>query len=211
VKGAKLTPFDDGTREDHFYLRADDDCFYFIEYTARKRYDHSPANSFIGNLKKSPNKRGTYEWRHKLNAIAEAASTLQRELPKKWLAGSTFVPIPPSDAKDDPEYDDRMTQILARLKVDVREVVYQRCSMPPTHESEERHSVDDLLENYEIDEGQAKPAPKHIVIVDDMVTAGAHFRAMTRILSRRFPGVPISGVFLARRIFADDDSDDDDE
>jgi predicted amidophosphoribosyltransferase len=75
---------------------------------------------------------------------------------------------------------------------------------PAAHESENRHSVDELVQNYEIDEDQTEPTPAHIVIVDDMITAGAHFTAVSRLLHERFPDVPTSGVFLARRIFSDD-------
>jgi hypothetical protein len=204
IKDAELTQFDDETRQDHFYLRREDDCFYFIEYTSGKGYDYSEANGFISNLKKSPTLRGTFQWKHKERAINDAARTLSRKLPEGWRSKSTFVPVPPSDAKDDPEYDDRMTRVLKKLGVDVRELVYQKESMEPTHALEDRHTVQELVENYEIDEEQVEPTPTHLVIVDDMVTAGAHFRAMCIVLGNRLPGVPISGLFLARRVFAED-------
>jgi predicted amidophosphoribosyltransferase len=203
MKDAKLGKFDESTRTDHQYLRAKDDCYYLIEYTARRAFDYSEANSFISNLKKKPSVKETYQWKHKLAAIREAAETLSRELPKTWIKKSTFVPIPPSKSKKHPEYDDRMSKVLKRLEgADVRELVYQAESMEATHVSTNRHSIEVLIANYRIDEGLADPEPKHIVIVDDMMTAGAHYRAVRRVLKKRFPGVPISGVFLARRIFA---------
>jgi len=212
MKDGKLTRFDATTGQSHSYLRAEDDCYYFIEYTARKAFDHSAANSFIKNFKKKPSLKGTYQWRHKLTAIREAAETLSRDLPPEWLRKSTFVPIPPSKSREHPEYDDRMTKVLMTLaNADVRELVYQVESMDETHGSADRHSIDDLVANYRIDEDHANPEPTHIVIVDDMMTAGAHYRAMHRILKRRFPNVPISGVFLARRIFATDEVGDDDD
>jgi hypothetical protein len=42
-----------------------------------------------------------------------------------------------------------------------------------------------------------------IAVVDDVLTAGVHYRAMHTVLSRRFPDVPIIGVFVARRVFPD--------
>jgi hypothetical protein len=202
MNGTPLKKFDDDDRGDHALLRADDDCRYFLEYTKGKRFDFSEANGFISNLKKSPKKRGTYEWKHKLRAIADAAKTLEIEIPKAWLEDSTFVPVPPSKAEDHAEYDDRMAQILRKIKgIDVRELVHQKESMAATHVSDERHTVTELAANYEIDEDEVEPTPGHIVIVDDMITAGAHFRAMSRVIGRRFPDVPISGLFLARRVF----------
>ncbi len=142
MNDAKLTKFSSVSRRDHHYLRPEDDCYFFIEYTRGKSFDYSNANSFINNLKKSPKTRGTWQWRHKQKAIRVAARTLLRELPDEWLSESTFVPVPPSKAKNHPEYDDRMLQILAKLNADVREVIYQTRTMPAAHESENRHSVD---------------------------------------------------------------------
>jgi hypothetical protein len=212
MKNGRLTKFDAAARQSHSYLRAEDDCYYLIEYTARKAFGHSSANSFIKNFKKKPSLKGTNQWRHKLTAIREATEALSRELPPSWLRKSTFVPIPPSKSREHPEYDDRVTAVLMKLGgADVRELVYQVESMEETHGLADRHSIDDLVDNYRIDEDHTDPEPTHIVIVDDMMTAGVHYRAMHRILKERFPHVPLSGVFLARRIFATDEAGDDDD
>jgi predicted amidophosphoribosyltransferase len=175
MKGSKLTKFDSTTREPHSYLRPKDDCYFFIEYTAKRAFSYSDANNFIGNLKKKPSVRNTFQWQHKLRAIRQAAETLSEELPKAWLKKSTFVPIPPSKAQDHPEYDDRMSKVLKKLDgADVRELVVQNKSMEATHVSTKRHSIDQLVANYEIDEELTEPEPNHLVIVDDMMTAGAH-------------------------------------
>jgi hypothetical protein len=201
MEDATITEFNDETRALHVYLTADDDCYYFVEFIKGAGYG-PPGNSFINNLKKQPSKRNTWEWPHKVRAIRTASRTLLRELPPDWLSDSTFVPVPPSKARGHAEYDDRMLQVLRGLgNADVRELVIQTESMEATHVSDQRHTINELVANYEIDEDQAEPEPTHLVIVDDMMTAGAHFRAMARVLGERFPAVPISGVFLARRIF----------
>jgi hypothetical protein len=46
------------------------------------------------------------------------------------------------------------------------------------------------------------PAPQAIGIFDDVLTVGTHFVAMKTILARRFPTIPIVGIFIARRVFA---------
>lgn len=86
----------------------------------------------------------------------------------------------------------------------MRELVVQTASLEAAHESDVRPRVQDLLDVYEIDEAVATPAPARIRIVDDVLTAGTHYRAMHTILSDRFPGVPIVGFFIARRVFAND-------
>lgn len=65
----------------------------------------------------------------------------------------------------------------------------------------ERISVQALIDDYEIVEALAEPPPRQIGIFDDVLTAGTHYRAMHTVLSRRFPGVPITGLFVARRVF----------
>jgi hypothetical protein len=206
MKGTISNQFDELSLPDHYYLSAADDCIYYMEYTPQKGFNHSPGNQFILNLKKSPSKRGTWEYNHKIWAISEAATTLRDTLPDDWLENATFVPIPPSKMRDDPEYDDRMTQILQQIgPINISEFVYQVESMEKTHNmGDNRHSLQDIIDNYEIDEDQVDEEPDHIVIVDDVVTAGKHFRAMRHVLENRFPNATFSGIFLARRIFAND-------
>ncbi len=81
--------------------------------------------------------------------------------------------------------------------------------MVPSHERGEgdRISVDELLAAYEIDETLVSPAKRYIGIVDDVLTARTHYRAMHEVLSERFAAAEITGIFIARRIFPDDGPD----
>lgn len=47
----KLWKIDDSTVGQHFSLSATDQCYYIWEYTAGRRYDFSPTNQLITNLK----------------------------------------------------------------------------------------------------------------------------------------------------------------
>src|SRR5258708_32868752 len=62
-------------------------------------------------------------------------------------------------------------------------------------------SVEELLAAYEIDQGLVNPRPRWIGVFDDVLTAGTHFVAMKSILQHSFPGVALSGFFIARRVF----------
>jgi predicted amidophosphoribosyltransferase len=110
--------------------------------------------------------------------------------------------VPPSRIKTDDLYDDRVVQILQKLgeAVDVREVVTQTTDYDPSHGMEVRLGPDDLYELYEIDMELLEPTPTSLVVVDDVLTTGAHFKAMKRILNMAFPEVPLIGVFVARRV-----------
>jgi predicted amidophosphoribosyltransferase len=101
-------------------------------------------------------------------------------------------------------YDNRMTLILHKMVEgvggDVRELVRTRHSMSPAHLTDFRPTPEGLIANYEIVEELATPTPRVIAVVDDLLTAGAHFKAMKTVLVSRFPGVSVIGIFLARRI-----------
>jgi predicted amidophosphoribosyltransferase len=83
--------------------------------------------------------------------------------------------------------------------------VKQTQSTTASHELADgnRLTVEELLNVYQIDESLANPAPTSIAIVDDVLTVGTHDRAMHTVLSSRFLGVPIYGIFIARRVFPD--------
>jgi predicted amidophosphoribosyltransferase len=81
-------------------------------------------------------------------------------------------------------------------------LVHQTVSTSAAHEGN-RHKPDELKAIYRIDEALSAPEPKSIGIVDDMLTAGAHFRAMKDVLQARFPEANIVGFFLTRRVFPD--------
>ena len=200
----RLQKIDDLVRGDYYYLTADDQCYYWGEYTARKPFSFSETNDLILNFKKSPAKKGRAEWRHKGIAIQKAAGIFRGALKAEAFSQNTLVPIPPSKAKDHPEYDDRLLQMLALAgqgrNADIRELVVQTQTIEAAHGADVRPTPDDLCEVYEIDEELASPAPKAIFVFDDVLTTGCHFKAMQRVLNQRFADVPVVGFFIARRV-----------
>jgi predicted amidophosphoribosyltransferase len=145
------------------------------------------------------------QYKYKLRAMRECAQHLSGAINHAWLNGATLVPVPPSKAPGHADYDDRMAEICAAIpaefNVDTRRLVTQNASTDAAHESANRPSVDELLALYEIDETLTAPAPARIAIIDDVLTAGTHYRAMHIKLAQRFPGVPLVGMFIARRVF----------
>ena len=211
----RLTKIDDLMRCDHVYLSEDDECYFIGEYTARIGYAYSATNQLVLNFKKTMDRRGFPEWRYKGRAIGEAAAALRTALEPmgaEALNSLTFVPVPPSKAKDDPLYDDRLTRMLNLIRpdprLDVREIIAQKYSTDAVHSSDVRPGPDEVEAMYEIDEGLTQPEPDVIVIVDDVLTTGAHFRAVQTVLSTRFPAVKIIGLFIARRVPDTSDFDD---
>lgn len=204
---ARFSKIEEDVLADHFHLTQDDECYFLLEYTSNRGYSFGKANSFINNLKKPTEFRSRPEvWRHKVRAVNISARWLGEAINHEWLKSATLVPVPPSKAKNDPKYDDRMVRILQTInpgfQVDVRELVIQSQTLRASHLSgESRVTVEELLAAYEIDESLANPAPVAIGIVDDVLTAGTHYNAMKTVLKDRFLGVPVVGFFIARRVF----------
>jgi hypothetical protein len=206
----RLQRIDALIRAQHAYLRPDDECFFLREYTARAGFAHGETNNLILNLKKSVDRRGKPEWAYKEQAIERAG----QELRHAWdavLRGNldrfTIVPMPPSLARSNPLYDERMRHIVdvmtRGLASDVRELVVQTVDLPPAHRAgatQRRPRPDEIYAAYAVDESVAAPPPQNILVIDDVLTAGAHFTAIQRRLRDRFPAVgKILGGFYARR------------
>jgi predicted amidophosphoribosyltransferase len=197
-----LTKVDELNLPAHHYLDPHDDCYFIGEYTAGRGYAHSNTNDLISNLKKGIERRGLAEYRYKEEAIVRAAVELRASLNTDFLQRGTFVPIPPSKRRDDPLYDDRMSRIIRQLgpNVDLREVVYQAQSTTPDHLSAGRLGPAAHYANYLIDRTLIEPTPISIAVVDDVLTSGAHSKAIKKILLETFPDTKVVGVFLARRV-----------
>ncbi|WP_159990827.1 hypothetical protein [Pelistega ratti] len=183
------------------YLEEDDECFFLGEYSPYKGWRHSRTNSIVYNLKKKPGNNG-YEY--KIKDIKYVASLYHSGFKIDTLKEFTLVPIPPSSAKDSPEYDSRMLDILEHLNrlsgdvLDIRELVIQTTSMTPSHLSSHRATVGELKKQYIIDNDLLLSKPvKNIIVFDDVLTTGTHFKAIQAVLQKRLPTVTILGVFFA--------------
>ena len=115
----------------------------------------------------------------------------------------TFVPIPPSHCKSDPLYDDRMVLILKYAKflnneLDFCEIVEQKTTMQASHCNENRNHPGQLVENYKVDKEALNNARSTIIIFDDVLTAGSHFKAMKEVILQHRSDVKIIGLFVAR-------------
>ena len=200
----RLTKIDDLSRPDHSYLTAADDCYFLGEYTARKGYRFSTTNNLIINLKKPMDRQGRPEWPYKARAIQTVAQALRTALNDNARRTLTFVPVPPSKAKTDPLYDDRLLQVLHGVwpgqTTDVRELIIQPASSDAAHDRDDRPKPAELAARYVVERGLLRPKPQIVAVVDDLVTTGAHFVAMRTILRREFPDTRIVGVLIARRV-----------
>lgn len=206
----KLQRIDELTRPEHSFLDEDDECLFLREYTAGAGYTYGETNNLISNLKKKMDRRGRPEWTYKEQAIKTAGRELRKALKttlEKHRDHLTIVPMPPSLTKGNALYDDRMRQIVdivtRGLGCDVRELVVQTRDMQAAHlipSGSPRPRPEDWFAVYEVDETLAIPPPRNILVLDDVLTVGAHFVGIKRRLRERFPELgKVIGCFYARR------------
>ena len=116
------------------------------------------------------------------------------------LPNLTFVPIPPSKLPAEPEYDDRMLRIARLISpVGTRELIRATVTRMARHSADVKRDPQQLRATLQIDEAQTAPLPTHIFLIDDVITTGCSFRVCKQMLVERFPGVEITGMFVARR------------
>jgi hypothetical protein len=138
VNVQKLTRIDESIISDHSKLTADDECYFWREYTSGRNYAFGPSNSLISNLKKKPRLCSPAEIGHKNRVIDECSRFFAGAVDMTWLKDATLVPIPPSKARGHPDFDDRMTRVCRGIRpsrsLDVRSLVIQTTSLEAAHE-----------------------------------------------------------------------------
>lgn len=222
----RLTVVGDHERPDHYHLPASARCYFWGEYTpyeqtGGKLWNYSATNQLISNFKKKMDRQGHAEWRYKRQAIDQVARSFAQFW--KWpdihqSHRVALVPVPPSKARSDPMYDPRMVEVVngiaqhCKVPLDIRDCLTFSGKYAASHEADSRPTPDELLAELSFDLAVGRPAlqPGVIFLFDDMLTTGAHYVAAANLLAKHFPGVPVVGNFVARRVVPNpfDDFDD---
>jgi hypothetical protein len=208
----RLTGIDETNRGQHHYLEEDDGCWYLGEYFAGKGYQGGGTNQLIFNLKMKPSiaRQNPARGRYKEDAINDVATALTRILVPVDRVLWTWVPVPTSKCVGHPDYDDRLHRILAtafqRDQADVRQLLRQTQSTEADHAAQSRLTPEALEAVLEVDQAALTQRPireRGIVLFDDVLTTGKHFKCCQRMLRQVVaPDTRIIGVFVARRVLA---------
>ena len=82
------------------------------------------------------------------------------------------MPMPPSKARHDPAYEDRLVRMLRAVRpaqpLDVHELIVLTHSTAPSHLRTAGRQASDIADGYRIDE--TLPAPGPVPVVDDLLT-----------------------------------------
>jgi hypothetical protein len=210
VNGAIGRPegLDEHRRTEHAYLTASDQCRCLAEYLPASGYRASRVNQLIVNLKCRPSIAASDPRRlhYKLRAIDEVARVLRGALSRSAVESATWIPIPPSRPARDVDYDDRLQRILTAAfgdyDLDLRGLLYQTETTAADHTRSRRLKAEALYRVIALDhEALARKPPRaRIVLFDDVLTTGKHYKCCERRLREALAQIPISGLFVARRV-----------
>lgn len=198
----RLTLIDETSRADHRYLGAEDQCFCFGEIFARSEFRYGVTNRMIFEFQCKPSLAAVDpdQRSRKERAIIAVATGLRAAISQADAERCTWVPIPPARATDHPDYDDRLARTLRRAfdgyAVDVRAVLRYAAGA-------DRAAADNPLW-VDVAALRERPLRQRIALFDDLLCTGRHFRWAQRRLRELVPAMlPISGLFLARRVLQD--------
>lgn len=203
----KLTLIDESTIDLHSHLNIKEDkCYFALSYISNVGgYKFGGTNQLIFNFKIKPDRKGTHQWKHKEKAIEKVSDILKKSNSlNSVLDKVTLVPIPPSKSKKDPLYDDRLTKALDLAfgkKADVRELLEHVMSKEASHEQDIRPTIKELYDNLDLIHSKCVDLKKNVILIDDVLTTGAHFKACKQKIIENYPDVNVIGVFVARREF----------
>jgi len=185
---------------DHSCLDPGDVCFCFGQYHSGRGYQGPGANRLILDFKRRPSvaAAGHAVRAAKARALAAIAHALRACIPAERIGKTTWVPIPASQARGHADYDSRGVAVLrsafAGCDADIRPLLRVAAASA---------GAGSLYEALEIDRAALDQAPLRgeIVLFDDLITSGRHFKCAERRL-REAAAVPLTiwGIFIARRV-----------
>jgi hypothetical protein len=164
---------------EHCYLNTADECYFADSYETRFRCG---KRNQILSLKRGDD-----------SVIVSIAKELSSALPQEWAGAYTFASMPPSAG-----VSSSIKLMLKLLSVsDNRDLILQLRDTPSAHNGW-RPTPQQRMELLTLNQLALDPVPRAVVIVDDVLATGAHFRAAKGIVRRRWPQMRVIGVFLAR-------------
>lgn len=193
----------------HRCLEPNDACLFYETREHHRPGDDPSSRSFaystIMNFKKPPSRKSKPEWYYKEKAIETISGDLSALL-RSLDPGSRYLLVPAvtSRCEGDPEYDDRLVRVCQAASeglgnVDLRELLFARRTVTGSSKGGAR-DVDAVLRNIGIRPLEQGIATCYVAVLvfDDVLTTGAHFKACQAALLKIFGTTPIVGVFWAR-------------
>lgn len=194
-------------------LEREDVCLFFMDRSPGG-FSVSRANSLVSNLKitKADLERNPNRAHYKSEAIEQCAQDMAnyflRHASKVLDIGRRaedllLVPIPPSECRDDAAYDDRMVlvcdKVSQRTGIPFANCLFSKKTAEKSHASPKRRDIGKIYGNIGFDVAAIFSHPQTVVLVDDVLTSGAHFKACQQVLRGWNADVEVMGLFWAKQ------------
>jgi len=183
------------------HIEEGDKCFYFMEKEA-EGYAKSTANNLINNFKKPADRRGKPEWIYKERAIKIFIKDL---CDLGYSHPYTIIPAPTSKPRGHADWDDRLDQVvdgLASCKTElaVEKALDTNSVLTPAHLGGSR-DIDDI-KDATVWRGIGTLHGDTVILVDDVLTTGAHFKAWKEFIMKNDSRVKnVIGLFWTLHIW----------
>ena len=159
-----------------------DECYFAREYLSHQDHSASPANSLIKNFKIKPTvqnyvKRKFYK--------EKSARQFSAELSVLLPAGVSVSHVPTSKLPGHPEYDPRFDMLFSALRLLRPDLRLERAlTIADSHEAAHEGGPRGINHFYDMLEWNGlQHVTDEIVVVDDVITSGAHFKACQAVLA----------------------------
>jgi predicted amidophosphoribosyltransferase len=173
--------------------------YYLRHYISRGGYQASETNDLISNFKKNPNSSSAVI-QYKKGAIDKFSLELSSIFKHDFNYPACMSWIPTSCAKTDPNYDNRLEQVVnnvcKNIKISPIEAFITIESKQSFHSNAERKessiknsiiwNQNISLSNYDI-----------IFIIDDVLITGLSFKTIHDLIKERYPNIFVYGLIWA--------------
>lgn len=184
------------------YLTDDDlkTCYIAREYISRGGYQASDDTNMIMNFKMGINVSSKRLYYRDM-AIKQFADELLELFQTDNFINQTIIVIPSSKIKTDIEYDDRMDKVCAILRnnpnIHIIEPIRRKYSRQSRHTVDTKRDINSEYNELEWICSEWDNNISTVVILDDIITSGASFKACQNLILQHYPNINIFGVFWA--------------
>jgi hypothetical protein len=181
--------------------------FYARIYTSGQGYSFSRTNDLISNFQKGPN-APLKVLPHRNRAIATFVRELEQFFSLLTDQYSFYiVPTSPSALRTNPQYDPRVEEVAERASQKFRHIEVASCvetirEIGKSKANTEPRSAERIYDTLRVIPEKLPPDNARTValILDDVLTSGAHFEAIRRRLREHLQHTHIGGVFWAKAV-----------
>jgi hypothetical protein len=188
------------------------DSLYLVygrTYTVGVGYSYSETNNLISNLKISPDELHRLKYKNiAINRFIEEVKAFFSDAikPDNNITLPTFqiIPIPPSKCRANPKYDDRMEQVASGIAdlnfANYFPVLETKNDSLASHLSSDSRDPSIIYDNMVVNTNLLGnySSGDILVLLDDVLTSGAHLSAALRHLRETFDKPNVMGIFWAK-------------